>query len=796
MKRLTTLIVLLIMCVSFAFAQSPSMVFFKGEKPDSLYIWSWGFSQEPAAVQGLGYTPGTAGLQWVTSAADGWQGSGLFLNSNVGNDMSAIWTTDSVYFKMRAPNGLAADDSMSVYFWDSRVGDTWAWSAWAQIDNFTDLNDNAWHQFAIPLSDFQDATSDPFNNSDVVAVSFEAQNPDQQGFGDGVSAELHIDDVWIGQPEISLTMTFFNGQSLGSQVWFEAWGFESNDLTLAEGEGFTEGTPAIVWETANWDYQGLGFKMNTHDMTYSFTADTLKLKIKAPAGIAPLALEWYDNYYDDTWAVARYEIDDVTWDGEWQSLIIPLDSFAIGDAFVTTEVYELGLVASWDVIPERILVDDIWVGSPGISIDVIAPAAPTNVLAGTATDYYNNVAWAASAGESGETYNVYASLNPIESLDDDGVTIVKYGAAAEEVVVHPIYYPLEEAEIEYYYAVDCMDAAGNISEGFATAGPFTNIGANRAIISLNAPTNFVADSDLSEWADIVPFTVTPGSHPVEGTIDSDADFSYQAYVAMDETYLYVAFDVLDDNFTWTAENTVDWWDDEGIEFYFGLYELGIPHPYFYSGEEPDYRLVFLPNTILWGSDWDMEPSTDDYIFEPLGESDYIIEARIAFSSIYDTGDAEFTPVQGMTIPFEILGFDADVQNGYNEGRLQLGANSEINPWHAGPDVWTYAWVGMPDFVVGIDDSKAGLPTTFALKDNYPNPFNPTTQINYDLPESADVKLTIYNIKGEVVSTLVENNQSAGYYTATFNAQNVSSGLYFYQIQAGSFNQTKKMILVK
>ncbi|MBL7024948.1 MAG: T9SS type A sorting domain-containing protein [Candidatus Marinimicrobia bacterium] len=792
MKRIATLIVLLIMCVSFAYAQSPSMVFFKGELPDSMYFWPWGFAQDPVAVNGIGYTPGTAGIQWVTSAEDGWQGNFIGLNSNVGNDMSSIWATDSVYFKMRAPNGLDADDSMSVFLYDSD-NSTWDYTVWAQIDDFADLNDGAWHQYSIALSDFLTTTND-IDKTDIVALSFEAENPFQWEMDNGVSAEVHIDDVWIGQPEIPMTMIIYNGQSLSAGIDTDYWGFEENSLTLAEGEGYGAGTPAIVWETSNWDWQGQGytFWQQPQDFTYAMAHDTLKMKVKAPAEIDPLVVRWYD--WSDN--AADFVMDTTLWDGEWQALEIPLASFTQGDGFDASTVYYFSIEAVWNTVPERVLFDDIWIGSPTVSVDVVAPLAPTNVLAGVATDYFNEIAWTAVAGESGESYNVYASLSPIESLDDDGLTVVKYGADDGEVVVHPIYHPLEEAEIAYYYAVTCMDAAGNLSEGFATAGPFTNVGASRAIISLEPPVNFVADSDLSEWAHIVPFTVTPGSHPVEGTIDSDADFSYQAYVAMDETYLYVAFDVLDDHFTWTEDNTVDWWDDEGIEFYFGLYELGIPHPYFYSGEEPDYRLVFLPNTILWGSDWDMEPSADDYIFEPLGESDYIIEARIAFTSIYDTGDAEFTPVEGMTIPFEILGFDADVQNGYNEGRLQLGANSEINPWHSGPDVWTYAWVGLPDFVVALDDTKSGLPTSFALKDNYPNPFNPLTHINYELPETADVKLTIYNIRGEVVSTLVENNQTAGYYTATFNAQNVSSGLYFYQIQAGSYNQTKKMILVK
>lgn len=792
MKRLATLIVLLTMCVSFGYSQSPSMVFFKGELPDSMYFWPWGFSQNPEAVNGLGYTPGTAGIQWVTSAEDGWQGNFIGLNSGIGNDLSSIWANDSVYFKMKAPNGLDPDDSMSVYLYDERVDD-WEYTVWAQIENFADLNDGAWHQFSIALADFN-TTTNPIDQTAITALSFEAENPSQWGLDNGVSAEVHMDDIWIGQPEIPMTMVIFNGQVLSPGIDTDFWGFEENSLTLAEGEGYTEGTPAIVWETSNWDWQGQGYNFwqQPQDFSYAMTHDTLKMKVKAPPAINNLQVRWYD------WSdySADYQLDSTLWDYEWQILEIPLADFAQTEGFDASTVYYFSIEAVNQTVPERVLFDDIWIGNPTVSVDVTAPPVPTGVIAGTSEPYLNLVAWDDIEEETGETYDVYASLSPITDLEADGVTAVAFSIPEGDVAVHNIYYPLDEAEVSYYYAVTCTDAAGNVSDGFSTAGPFANVGKERAIISLDPPTDFIADSDLSEWAHIEPFVVTPETNPVQGTIDNATDFSYSAYVAMDETYLYVAFYVLDDLFTWSPDNTVDWWDDEGIEFYFGLYELGIPHPYFMSGEEPDYRLVFLPNTILWGGGWDMTPSADDYIFVDLGGSDYIIEARIPFENIYDVDDAPFTPIQGMTIPFEILGFDADVANGYNEGRLQLGDNPAINPWHDGPDVWTYGWIGLPDFVTSIDESKVGIPQSFALRDNYPNPFNPLTQINYELPEASDVTLTIYNIKGEVVTTLVENNQAAGYYTATFDAHNAASGVYLYQIQAGSFNQTKKMILVK
>ena len=94
-----------------------------------------------------------------------------------------------------------------------------------------------------------------------------------------------------------------------------------------------------------------------------------------------------------------------------------------------------------------------------------------------------------------------------------------------------------------------------------------------------------------------------------------------------------------------------------------------------------------------------------------------------------------------------------------------------------------------------------LPKTFALHQNYPNPFNPVTNLSYDLPEDAMVTIAIYDMMGKVVRTLVNGQQSAGYKTLQWNATNnggrpISAGLYIYTIQAGTFNQTRKMILLK
>lgn len=96
------------------------------------------------------------------------------------------------------------------------------------------------------------------------------------------------------------------------------------------------------------------------------------------------------------------------------------------------------------------------------------------------------------------------------------------------------------------------------------------------------------------------------------------------------------------------------------------------------------------------------------------------------------------------------------------------------------------------FVVSI----TGLPIDFELKQNYPNPFNPNTRISYSLPSTQQTSLKVYNSIGELVQILVDEVQDGGKYTINFNANNISAGVYFYQLISGSNIQTKKMILLK
>ncbi|UCH64955.1 MAG: T9SS type A sorting domain-containing protein, partial [Ignavibacterium sp.] len=98
---------------------------------------------------------------------------------------------------------------------------------------------------------------------------------------------------------------------------------------------------------------------------------------------------------------------------------------------------------------------------------------------------------------------------------------------------------------------------------------------------------------------------------------------------------------------------------------------------------------------------------------------------------------------------------------------------------------------------GIEDEIEGTVTSYKLYDAYPNPFNPTTSIKYELGSSQFVSLKVYDVLGNEIATLVNEEKATGIYEVRFNVSNdLTSGVYFYRLEAGSYSETKKMLLMK
>lgn len=127
----------------------------------------------------------------------------------------------------------------------------------------------------------------------------------------------------------------------------------------------------------------------------------------------------------------------------------------------------------------------------------------------------------------------------------------------------------------------------------------------------------------------------------------------------------------------------------------------------------------------------------------------------------------------------------------SDSQIDLSSNPIIQPQNTLILEWP------EDLIVSSEEAENDLsPATYKLEQNYPNPFNPTTSIKYSISKSGNVRIFIYNILGQKVVTLLDEHKVSGSYSVSFNAKNLTSGVYFYSIQADDFYHTKKMILMK
>ncbi|MGD8306741.1 MAG: YCF48-related protein, partial [Ignavibacteria bacterium] len=128
---------------------------------------------------------------------------------------------------------------------------------------------------------------------------------------------------------------------------------------------------------------------------------------------------------------------------------------------------------------------------------------------------------------------------------------------------------------------------------------------------------------------------------------------------------------------------------------------------------------------------------------------------------------------------------------FNGGLYMINENLG---WAVGSNGYIFKFTS--DSVTSVNFTDLILPTKHFLSQNYPNPFNPTTTIKYQVPQNSFIILKVYDILGKEVATLVDEEKPAGFYNLELDASSLASGIYFYRLQAGSFIETKKMILVK
>lgn len=179
----------------------------------------------------------------------------------------------------------------------------------------------------------------------------------------------------------------------------------------------------------------------------------------------------------------------------------------------------------------------------------------------------------------------------------------------------------------------------------------------------------------------------------------------------------------------------------------------------------------------------------------------MIHVMAADSSYFELRDKDGFIIERVT--YDLDGGGAT----YTDGPLKIGYGGPVvlptednpaRPFYHGEygsiQIWNYAHDPTEEEV--STERNFNVPDRFTLKQNYPNPFNPETRITYSLPRDEEVTLTVHDMLGREITTLVDRRQSAGVHTIRFDASGLASGVYLYRIHAGEFSQTRKMLLVK
>ncbi len=628
-------------------------------------------------------------------------------------------------------------------------------------------------------------------------------------------ANLPADSVLVSFDDMtlmgsrSIPHVFFSGKAVPSALTSGSFG--GSTLEIVEGAGENPLTNAIKWTQGDeWGNGWSGIQFSTEsglNMAKSFsTGDTLHLKYKAEAGVNDILVQFETGLWPNTAGKVAHLISLIT-DDAWHSYAIALDDLEIRESgeIDSTMINNFVIQSNGNAIAGKVIyLDDIWTGEP--IIDVVPPLDVTSISV-NADDGFNRITWVEVTDEDNATYSIFASPTAITDITDPSVDVITLGSSFTlQGVSHFLTHPLADRPVNYHYAVQVTDSAGNVGSGLTLSTSYTtNLATGVGTISLTPPASFVADGDIDEWigASIMPIHLDQTTNiPTGDAPDDDADLSGDIYLAMDADFLYFAMDVTDDAVT--ADASKGFWEVDAVQIFIGLYDgRGAKHTSRQRGTEPDYELTFRPEGFTnYSKSGDFALTPDGTYTDGAGyayannTTSYIVEGRIRLDSLLTEDDALFVPANKIRVPIEISIHDADLAAGTRDHVISFSPEDRDNA-HITPTVWAYTWVGdSTRFWLDIEEQTSNTPTAFSLSQNYPNPFNPNTTIEYSLATAGHVRVEIYNVLGQQVQVVVDDFRTSGSHKIVLDGRRMASGVYFYRIVTKDFTTARKMILLK
>ncbi len=269
---------------------------------------------------------------------------------------------------------------------------------------------------------------------------------------------------------------------------------------------------------------------------------------------------------------------------------------------------------------------------------------------------------------------------------------------------------------------------------------------------------------------------TPGLNIMCGML---FDFKNQSVITIGETMVMTGYG----NGAYLSSDFGNTWSWLGYLETWGFHALGL----FSNGN------IIVGGTLLWGGPKAIHISND-----MCSTWTQIATLNNQAGLSWSSGSLE-----GMLIGTEDLGIflfsdEGDSLGSRNEGltNLNVQALTLDNNGYVYAGTGNGVWRRPLSEVTAVEENQIEIPSSYNLSQNFPNPFNPSTKIKYSIPQSSQVQIKIFDVLGKEIETLVNEEKPAGNYEITWYAEELPSGVYFYQLKAGSYVDTKKMLLLK
>ena len=331
------------------------------------------------------------------------------------------------------------------------------------------------------------------------------------------------------------------------------------------------------------------------------------------------------------------------------------------------------------------------------------------------------------------------------------------------------------------------------------------------------------DGLLNEWNFCFPADHNDNTVPLNGRARAEGwmqedpyDCSGTVYVMYDDEYLYVAASVRDDEPGYFSDAT---WAADAVEIYLGNWSIGNDLHAENMGGMPndpatgDYALQFgitfdaeldsIALNVYGGMTGNIKSAKTTGAYQLWESGDgYDIEAKIFLEDVVSpTTGNQLVFAVGDRLPFAWSIYDIDESRKSADFRGLTYTPAGYAAWQGPGPGWQYVDVKGISVIEAIDagtsvDERPQSANSWRLAQNYPNPFNPATTIEFELERTQTVTLKVYDVLGKEVAVLANGFLSAGQHRVQFSAGDLSGGIYFYQLKADDFTETRRMVLMK